>query len=187
MIEISGRENKIEAFIELMRPFGILELVRTGRIAMLRDDAFTVEGTGECASRASSRNRPRIRNPPDFFPSKSPLKKPNARNRNMPAKIYYDKDADLSLLKNKTIAILGYGSQGHAHAQNLRDSGCKVIVGQRKGERELRPGRQARLPAALGRRSHQDGRHRQHPAARRSAGRHLPGRHPPEPASRATC
>jgi ketol-acid reductoisomerase len=50
----------------------------------------------------------------------------------MPAKIYYDDDADLSLLKNKTIAILGYGSQGHAQAQNLRDSGCKVI-GQRKG------------------------------------------------------
>ena len=51
----------------------------------------------------------------------------------MPAKMYYDKDADLSLLKNKTIAILGYGSQGHAQAQNLRDSGCKVIIGQRKG------------------------------------------------------
>jgi ketol-acid reductoisomerase len=52
----------------------------------------------------------------------------------MPAKIYYyDKDADLSLLKGKTIAILGYGSQGHAHAQNLRDSGCNVIVGQRPG------------------------------------------------------
>jgi ketol-acid reductoisomerase len=47
--------------------------------------------------------------------------------------MYYDKDADLALLKNKTIAILGYGSQGHAHAQNLRDSGCKVIVGQRPG------------------------------------------------------
>ena len=51
----------------------------------------------------------------------------------MPAKIYYEDDADLSLLKNKTIAILGYGSQGHAHAQNLRDSGCKVIIGQRPG------------------------------------------------------
>jgi ketol-acid reductoisomerase len=51
----------------------------------------------------------------------------------MTATIYYDKDADLSLLKGKTIAILGYGSQGHAHAQNLRDSGCKVVVGQRPG------------------------------------------------------
>ena len=51
----------------------------------------------------------------------------------MPATIYYDNDADLSLLKNKTIAILGYGSQGHAQAQNLRDSGCNVIIGQRPG------------------------------------------------------
>ncbi|MEX2286447.1 MAG: ketol-acid reductoisomerase [Planctomycetaceae bacterium] len=51
----------------------------------------------------------------------------------MPAKVYYDDDADLSLLKGKTIAILGYGSQGHAQAQNLRDSGLNVIVGQRKG------------------------------------------------------
>src|SRR5947209_4335234 len=51
----------------------------------------------------------------------------------MTAKIYYDSDADLSLLKGKTIAILGYGSQGHAQAQNLRDSGCQVIIGQRPG------------------------------------------------------
>ncbi len=51
----------------------------------------------------------------------------------MTAKIYYDSDADLSVLKGKTIAILGYGSQGHAQAQNLRDSGCQVIIGQRPG------------------------------------------------------
>jgi len=51
----------------------------------------------------------------------------------MPAKIYYDKDADLSLLKSKTISILGYGSQGHAHAQNLRDSGCSVLVAELPG------------------------------------------------------
>lgn len=46
--------------------------------------------------------------------------------------IFYDKDADLSLIKNKTVAIIGYGSQGHAHAQNLKDSGVNVIVGLRK-------------------------------------------------------
>ncbi len=51
----------------------------------------------------------------------------------MPAKIYYDQDADLGLLKNKTVAILGYGSQGHAHAQNLRDSGIRVIVAELPG------------------------------------------------------
>lgn len=48
-------------------------------------------------------------------------------------KVYYEKDCNLDLLKDKTIAIIGYGSQGHAHAQNLRDSGCHVIVGQRPG------------------------------------------------------
>src|SRR2546430_10325674 len=53
----------------------------------------------------------------------------------MPAKIYYDQDADLSLLKGKKIAIIGYGSQGHAHALNLKDSGQDVVVGLYKGSR----------------------------------------------------
>jgi ketol-acid reductoisomerase len=48
-------------------------------------------------------------------------------------KVYYDKDADLSLVKGKKVTILGYGSQGHAHALNLHDSGVKVTVGLRKG------------------------------------------------------
>jgi ketol-acid reductoisomerase len=48
-------------------------------------------------------------------------------------KVYYDKDADLSLIKGKMVTIIGYGSQGHAHAQNLSDSGVKVTVGLRKG------------------------------------------------------
>lgn len=51
------------------------------------------------------------------------------------AKVYYDRDADLSFLNGKTIAILGYGSQGHAHAQNLRDSGASVIIGLHDGSR----------------------------------------------------
>src|SRR5256712_2972371 len=51
----------------------------------------------------------------------------------MPAKIYYDADADLGLLKGKKIAIIGYGSQGHAHALNLKDSGQDVVVGLYKG------------------------------------------------------
>ena len=48
-------------------------------------------------------------------------------------KVYYDKDADLSLVKGKNVTIIGYGSQGHAHAQNLNESGVKVTVGVRKG------------------------------------------------------
>ncbi|MBN8623974.1 MAG: ketol-acid reductoisomerase [Planctomycetes bacterium] len=51
----------------------------------------------------------------------------------MPATIFYDKDADLAALKGKTIAIIGYGSQGHAQAQNLKDSGLNVVIGQRPG------------------------------------------------------
>ncbi|MCP5229697.1 ketol-acid reductoisomerase [Accumulibacter sp.] len=47
-------------------------------------------------------------------------------------KVYYDKDADLSLIKGKQVTIVGYGSQGHAHAQNLNDSGVRVIVGLRR-------------------------------------------------------
>ncbi|MCX5886852.1 MAG: NAD(P)-binding domain-containing protein, partial [Proteobacteria bacterium] len=46
------------------------------------------------------------------------------------AKVYYDKDADINILKGKRIAIIGYGSQGHAQAQNLRDSGLEVIVSE---------------------------------------------------------
>ena len=48
-------------------------------------------------------------------------------------KVYYDKDADLSLIKGKNVTIVGYGSQGHAHAQNLNDSGVRVTVGLRRG------------------------------------------------------
>lgn len=47
--------------------------------------------------------------------------------------VYYDRDADLSVLRGKKIAVLGYGSQGHAHANNLRDSGVEVVVGLRRG------------------------------------------------------
>src|SRR6266542_942974 len=51
----------------------------------------------------------------------------------MPASIYYDGDADLALLEGKKVAVLGYGSQGHAHALNLKESGVDVIVGLREG------------------------------------------------------
>jgi len=58
-------------------------------------------------------------------------------------KIYYEKDADLAMLKNKVIGIIGYGSQGHAHAQNLRDSGIKVIVAEAKGTEGYRNAKKA--------------------------------------------
>ncbi|QKF92450.1 MULTISPECIES: ketol-acid reductoisomerase [unclassified Campylobacter] len=51
----------------------------------------------------------------------------------MAVNIYYDKDCDLSLIRSKTVAVIGFGSQGHAHAENLRDSGVKVVIGLAKG------------------------------------------------------
>ncbi len=59
--------------------------------------------------------------------------------------IYYNPDANLSHLKGKTIAILGYGSQGHAHALNLKDSGCKVLVGLREGSANWQKAQKAGL------------------------------------------
>ena len=53
----------------------------------------------------------------------------------MPAKVYTDSDADLGIFQNKTLAILGFGSQGHAHALNLKDSGCKVVIGLYPGSK----------------------------------------------------
>ena len=55
----------------------------------------------------------------------------------MPAKVYTDNDADLSVLKNKTLAVLGFGSQGHAHALNLKDSGMNVIIGLYEGSKSI--------------------------------------------------
>jgi len=52
----------------------------------------------------------------------------------MAAKVYYDSDADMSILNGKTVAVIGYGSQGHAHALNLKESGVNVVVGLRKGK-----------------------------------------------------
>src|SRR5688572_5308538 len=55
----------------------------------------------------------------------------------MPAKVYTEKDADLGVLKNKTLAVLGFGSQGHAHALNLKESGVKVIIGLYPGSKSI--------------------------------------------------
>ena len=53
----------------------------------------------------------------------------------MAAQIWYENDGDLSVLEGKKVAIIGYGSQGHAHALNLKDSGCDVCVGLRAGSK----------------------------------------------------
>ena len=80
-------------------------------------------------------------------------------------KVYYDKDADISLIKGKNVAIIGYGSQGHAHAQNLNDSGCKVTVGPAQGRCQLGQGREGRPQGGRGGRSREAGRRGDDPVA----------------------
>lgn len=63
--------------------------------------------------------------------------------------MYYEKDCDLSLLKNKTVAVIGYGSQGHAHALNLRDSGVNVIVGLYEGSKSAEKAKEAGLKVMM--------------------------------------
>ena len=66
----------------------------------------------------------------------------------MDLNIYYDKDADLSLIQSRKVAIIGYGSQGHAHANNLKDSGVEVVVGLREGSGSWSKAEGAGLPVA---------------------------------------
>ena len=60
-------------------------------------------------------------------------------------KMYYDADCNLDVLKGKTVAIIGYGSQGHAHAQNLKDSGVNVVVGLRPNSASVKKAQEAGL------------------------------------------
>lgn len=66
----------------------------------------------------------------------------------MPAQVYYEADADLEAIKNKKIAVVGYGSQGHAHALNLRDSGCDVMVALHEGSASRERASEDGLPVA---------------------------------------
>ena len=63
-------------------------------------------------------------------------------------KVFYDKDADLSVIRGMTVAVVGYGSQGHAHANNLKDSGVNVVVGLRKGSGSAKKAQDAGLEVA---------------------------------------
>ena len=61
------------------------------------------------------------------------------------AEIFYDKDADLSIIQGKKVAVIGYGSQGHAHSLNLKDSGVDVVVGLKEGSKSKAKAEEAGL------------------------------------------
>ena len=85
--------------------------------------------------------------------------------------MYYDDDADLDLLRGKTVAVIGFGSQGHAHALNLRDSGVDVVVGLRPGSASAAKATRGRAHRARARRGGRAGRPGHDPDPRRAPGR----------------
>ena len=87
----------------------------------------------------------------------------------LPRTMYYDDDADLTLLDGKTVAIIGFGSQGHAHAQNLKDSGVKVVVGLREDSASVQQAKDAGLEVLSVADAASAGRHRDDARARRAA------------------
>ncbi len=108
-IELTGNQAKLDAFIGAIDPALILETVRSGICGIGRGDRIL-----------------------KFVLSSPPSAAPTSVSKGNDMKVFYDKDADLSLIKGKKVTIIGYGSQGHAHAQNLNDSGVNVTVGLRK-------------------------------------------------------
>ena len=124
-IEATGAGDKLAAMEDLLRAYGIKELARTGRIALSRGGGKR-EPVGDATSGATHAMERRERHREE-------------EHRSM-ANVYYEKDADLSLIKDRKIAVIGYGSQGHAHALNLHDSGCDVRVGLRADSQELGEG-----------------------------------------------
>ena len=103
------------------------------------------------------------------------------------AVIYYDKDADLAPIRARKVAIIGYGSQGHAHALNLRDSGVDVRVGLPAASRSAAKARAAGLRAVSIPEAAAEGRRHHDARPRHDAGRALQARHRAAPHGRARC
>ena len=124
-IELTGDAAKLDAFIEAIDRAAILETVRAPGPA----------GSGAASAFCASDSPPPVSL--SRFSRLASCLTGSSHTTVFPTelymKVYYDKDADLSLIKGKNVSIIGYGSQGHAHAQNLRDSGVNVTVGLRKG------------------------------------------------------
>ena len=109
--------------------------------SVYRPDAAA--GAGGCVAHRRRRDHPRpgsrCNSPHGLTQASAQACARRSRQRELYMRVYYDRDADLNLIKNKKVAIIGFGSQGHAHAQNMRDCGVKeVVIAARPGARPRR-------------------------------------------------
>ena len=140
-IEVTGNTDKLADFLRVLEPFGIRELVQSGMVAIGRGSRSISERT----LRPVPVPAPPAAKPADLSPvgrGKVPGRTPSYPiQENQPegeppvAEMFYDDDADLSLIQGKNVAVLGYGSQGHAHSLSLRDSGVDVRIGLPEGSK----------------------------------------------------
>lgn len=136
VIEITGEGSKLDAFLVALDAFTVLEVVRSGVMGIAR-------ATSPCKSESPG-PAPVAGAGPVCLPW-APL---GADIKEIAMNLYYDKDADLSIIKGMKVAIIGYGSQGHAHANNLKDSGVDVTVGLREGSSSRAKAEEAGLTVA---------------------------------------
>jgi ketol-acid reductoisomerase len=137
-VMLAGTPSKIDDFENLIRPYGIVELQRTGRVALpkLARRAARLHSIAGGAPDPAPRT-PRLPRPGTAVPRPT-------RQAEM-AKLYYESDADASLIQGRKVAVIGYGSQGHAHALNLAESGVDVRVGLRAGSSSTQKATEAGL------------------------------------------
>ena len=126
VIEVTGDSGKVQAFLRVLEPYGIKEIAQS-RPARHRP-------------RRQEHHRTRFQ---DLTRVEYAQRTNHQQERNTVTEIFYDKDADLALIQGKKVAVIGYGSQGHAHALNLRDSGVEVRVGLKEGSKCIQKAEEA--------------------------------------------
>ena len=152
-IEATGNPEKLEAMLRVLEPFGVRELVQSGMVAIGRGSRSisdrTLRPVPVPPPHVASAPRPCRRNRADRRTTRSGTDAPWHRPATpdavpthdrgeepaVAAEMFYDDDADLSVIQGRHVAVLGYGSQGHAHALSLRDSGVDVRVGLPEGSK----------------------------------------------------
>ena len=103
------------------------------------------------------------------------------------ATMFYDKDADIELIRRRKVAVIGYGSQGHAHALNLQDSGVEVVVGLPASSKSVEKATHRRAEGAERGRGGQVGRRHHDPHPRHAPGQGVRERHQAAPHAPARC